>query len=48
MAKTIFVAVIGVLLIGLCIWIWRFDNCETTKAVEEKQGREEGVNQKKK
>ncbi len=35
MVKTIFIAVIGVLLVGLSVWMWWFDNCGPADKKEE-------------
>ena len=44
MVKTIFIAVIGVLLVGLSVWMWWFDNYGPADKKEKGEDKEEARN----
>ena len=44
MVKTIFIAVIGVLLVGLSVWMWWFDNYGPADKKEKGEDKEEAGN----
>ena len=44
MVKTIFIAVIGVLLVGLSVWMWWFDNYDSADKKEKDEDKEEAGN----